>query len=394
MELKYIDESGQERTLHSSAELAEAIKGCSLNRDSLVYESVSGKWKPASAQPDCAAAFSLTQQSQDRSAKKEPKRWPARLVFLSAWVILLLGAPLLGLSAYRTGYLLGESIPLALLILIIGYFTGRKKMPLVRERINIGVAVAFWLFCAFLLTKTAIESHQAQTDIAAIHATMDRFVDAAKQAQGGQAVPVTPAETPPRSVGAGQTDLQKIAALLDRTTRQTLETGARYQETIQRIGFSSLLTPTALCSVVERQKLHEGVGAALAAIAKFEKESAKNEASVRSDFQTLGLSSVSLDQAMAGFENGAQKSRKDVKDFIQVERDFVATVDELATLADISHPSTSRDGKQVLFSTQNFADRFNELEAKIRALAAQEDKILKRQTERLIKARDEMRTPS
>jgi len=83
-----------------------------------------------------------------------------------------------------------------------------------------------------------------------------------------------------------------------------------------------------------------------------------------------------------------------VKDFIQVERDFVATVDELATLADTSRPTASRDGKRLVFSTQNFADRFNALEAKISALAAEEDKILKRQTERLMKARDAIQTPS
>jgi len=170
--------------------------------------------------------------------------------------------------------------------------------------------LAFWLLCAFLLAKAAIESHQAQTDIAAIRAKMDRFVDISKQVQGGQTIPQDLAETPPRSVAAGQTDIQKLGTLMDRATRQTLQTGARYQETVQRIGFSRLLTPAALCSVVERQKLHEGVGAALAAISKFEKESANNEASIRADLRTLGLSPAFLDEAMAGYEKGSQQVRR------------------------------------------------------------------------------------
>jgi hypothetical protein len=38
-------------------------------------------------------------------------------------------------------------------------------------------------------------------------------------------------------------------------------------------------------------------------------------------------------------------------------------------------------------------DRYNELEAKIRELASQEERILQRQAERLMKARDAMQTP-
>jgi hypothetical protein len=44
------------------------------------------------------------------------------------------------------------------------------------------------------------------------------------------------------------------------------------------------------------------------------------------------------------------------KTCVQVERNFIAAVDELITLADISHPIKSSDGKQRLFSTQNFVD--------------------------------------
>lgn len=387
MKLKYIGTDGGEHLVCSAAQLSDLISRGVLNAASLMYDEPNERWVRASAHPEFNAALSgqTLPKVESKGRNTHAARWAPWVLYAAGVAVLVVVSAATGLGLDKAAYLFGESLPVGLLAFVIASVASRKDAA----RSHWG-GIAYLVFCSYLLLQAVQEASQQRQDAASIEKRMDQFVDIQTKITTGAVVPKVSNEPLPQ-VSEAKTDLQKVALLLDRAAQRSTNISAEYQETLRNARYDEILSPDTLSSDRGRSSAHSRLAIINSAIDTWDQQTGQAMTDYQREIQSSGLSASSMREALEGYNKGLASSNQFRRDFAAVEHALMQSAEEIVTLADMSSPHLSKDRKTLVFANANYANRYNELIRELNAQVARETQILSDRTDRLRKARDDMK---
>jgi len=253
--------------------------------------------------------------------------------------------------------------------------------------------VIFLAICLIVLAKGIVNVSQERRDTAALQKRMDQIVDSQEKVASGAATPQL-SSTPMPSLQEGQTDIQKISVLMQRSAQRANNVNAAYWKAVQDARFATVITPETLSSASSRAEAHSHVAAVNSAIDTWEHDMNNNASESDRDFQEARLSGANLAEVRKGFQEGMQNTRHFIQSFVGVERSLMTAADNIVTFADSAQPSFNTERKRIVFATQDSLNQYNALLMQIRKVASDEANLMNAQREHVRKIRDSMKGSS
>jgi len=312
-------------------------------------------------------------------------------LFPAGIVVIIVGAMAAHMSAYRAGQLVGQSLVFMLMVALVSYLVRSKDRSVAANAgRNFWTGVIFLSICLIVLAKGIVNFSQERRDTAALQKRMDQLVDTQERLASGAASPQM-SSAPLPSVQEGQTDMQKIGVLIERSAQRTNNTNAAYWKAVQDARFTTVIAPETLSSATRRAEAHSHVASISSAIDAWERD--MNDVATQSDrdFQEARLSGPDRGEVRKGFEEGMQNTRRFIQSFVGVERSLMTVADEILTFADSAQPTFDTDRKRIVFATQDSLNRYNELLTQIRKVARDEATLMSAQRDHVRKIRDSMK---
>lgn len=313
------------------------------------------------------------------------------LLFPAGIIMILVGAMAAHMSSYRAGQLVGQALVLSLMVALVSYLVRSKDRSVAA---NAGrkfwTGVIYLAVCLIVLAKGIVTVSQERRDAAALQQRMDQIVDSQDKVASGAASPQM-SSTPMPSVQEGQTDIQKIGVLIERSAQRANNVNAAYWKAVQDAQFATVITPETLASASRRAEAHSHVAAVSSAIDTWERDMNNNASESDRDFQEARLSGANGAEIRQGFQKGMQNTRQFIQSFVGVERSLMTAADNILTFADSAQPTFNAERKRIVFATQASLNQYNALLAQIRKVASDETNLMSAQREHVRKVRDSMK---
>ena len=315
-------------------------------------------------------------------------------LFPAGIVVILVGAMAAHLSSYRAGELVGQALVFMLMVAFVSYLVRSKDRSVAA---NAGrkfwTGLIFLGICLIVLAKGMVNVGQERRDTAALQKQMDQMVDRQEKVASGAASP-QPSSAPMPSLQDGQTDIQKVGILIERSSQRANNVNAAYWQAIQDAQFATVVTPETLSSAARRAEAHSHIAAVRSAIDSWERDMNNNISESDRDFEAVRLSGSNLADYRRGFQNGMQNTQHFIHSFVGVERALMTATENMVAFADSAQPTFNADRKRIVFATQDSLNQYNALLAQIRKIASDEANLMSAQRDHVRKIRDSMSASS
>lgn len=382
MNFKFIDKDGKEVNISSLGSFIELVKSGQIEGETLLYDDKDSKWKKASEYEEFQSVLMNLEQSRKESFSEisvsevntqhggKKLALISRLFILTALIVLSVASAKYYTNttegiAYKFGQMLGYSVLFAIVSYLIWQFIFKKR----EGGWFVLFSILFFLFSSYQAVTMLTEVRQAKIVAKEMSSSVKESI---KDIFSGQGYEAAAKSHPSQSYG-------KFEPLVGWFKNHLLIIKQDYMNlnnAMEREHIEDLLDPKTLSNHYRISQARLKLRKLNKFIDDYEQLIEKRSIDAIKQINNLRLEDTVKKKALDGFYKGKKERDKYFQEYFIIERAFLAEVDNLLNFL------ISRSGKywfendQIVFTSDNDANRYNIHTQKIYRLAEEESKWL------------------
>lgn len=385
MNFKFINKEGEEVKISSLGSFIELVKTGQIKDDTLLYAEQDSKWKKASEFEEFQAILrNLEKSNNERTSvihelKVNTRDRRKKLILVSILLILAGIVLLLIVSAkyYPNAKLLGfaNEFPefLVYYLFIItpsSYLIWRFFLNKMKGGFVLTFSLLFLVSSGYQSGKMLKETHRAKKEIQQAQNVIKDTNATIKDFLAGKEINQKNYTSQPQS------KLAPISIWSNNYLLSIQQYQKEYTKAIENLQIENILLPTTLSNPDKIADAKLRLKKAIQLIDNFEKFYEEKLAETFAELNSLDVEDNLKKIAIESFNRGKKRSDQFLKEYLMVERSFVAEMNNLLDFLNSLYGKYWFEGDQIFFATEEDATQYNNYIQKINHLALEEALLL------------------